>query len=200
MQRALLYKPFMEQQSSTFQPAPSAAQAMPVAYASFWRRLHAYSIDSILTTLLYFLISSFLGGFAFAQSPADTQIQALIAAGILPPDTAAHAIHEALRMALFDRLSFADVGLPLLFSALYNTVFVASNWQATPGKRLFKAYVVNADGSPLTHQQAALRHLASGASTLLSGLPYLMIFFTREKLAPHDMLCQTRVIIGKITA
>lgn len=187
----------MDTQSSTFEPPTQPATPR---YASFWRRLHAYSIDSLLITILCVLLEWQFGSVALAQSAPDAaaQIQALIDAGLLPADTNAQNLHATLREQLSDALSWSNVILPLLVSAIYNIAFIASGWQATPGKRLFNAYVVNVGGSKLSYQQAARRHLASGASTLLAGLPYLTIFFTRERLAPHDMLCETQVRIGKI--
>lgn len=177
----------MEMQSSTM-PAPKGPQ-----HASFWRRLHAYGIDSLLITILIILLHWQFGGVARAQSDSEAQIQALIGAGIVPPGTNA----QNLRAQLFDYLSWSDVIFPMLVSAVYNIVFLAGAWQATPGKRFFNIHVTDAKGKRLSYEQSALRHAASGFSTLLFGLPYLTIFFTRERLAPHDMLCKTRVVLGR---
>ena len=188
----------MDTQSSTFE---SPTQPVTPRYASFWRRLHAYGIDSLLITILCVLLEWQFGSVALAQRAPDAaaQIQALIDAGLLPADTNAQNLHATLSEQISASLSWSNVILPLLVSAAYNILFIASGWQATPGKRLFNTYVTHANGSRLTYAQSALRHLASGASTLLAGLPYLTIFFTRERLAPHDMLCNTRVVIGRTT-
>ena len=194
----------METQSSTFQPVtkPSEpSQPQPITYASFWRRLHAYGVDSLLISILCLVIHWNIGTPALAQTPsiAPEQIEALVAAGFLPAGTSASNIASAVGAQLADTFSWSDVVLPLIVAAAYNIAFIAGGWQATPGKRLrlFNAYVINADGSKLTYQQAAYRHAASGLSTLLAGLPYLTIFFSRENRAPHDMLCDTRVVIGR---
>jgi len=170
--------------------------ATPI-YASFWRRLNAYGIDSLLITVFCLLLDWQFAGAAHAQTEAAAQIQALIDAGLLPPGSDAQNLNSVIGEQISAAFTWSDAVLPLIVSAIYNTLFLAGRWQATPGKRLFRAYVTNADGSALSLSQAALRHAASGLSTLAFGVPYLSIFVSQKRLAPHDMLCHTRVVLGK---
>jgi uncharacterized RDD family membrane protein YckC len=166
--------------------------------ASFWKRLYAYGYDSLIITIISALVGWQIGGIAHAQSPEMQQnIDALVGAGLLPAGTDAATLTATLGSLVSSLFSWSDLVLPLMVSALYNIWFIAGAWQATPGKRFCGIHVVNADGSPLSLLQSAYRHAASGLSTLLVGLPYLTIFYTKEKLAPHDMLCKTRVVLGK---
>lgn len=170
------------------------------AFASFWKRFYAYGYDSLIVTLLAVFASFQLGGSAFAQTPAelDAQIQTLVQAGMLPEGTATYNLLNMVNYQLAQMFSWQNIAPLVLLSAIYNIAFVCGPWQATPGKRFCGIHVVKADGSRLTLMQSILRHVATGPSILLSGLPYATIFFSREKCAPHDMLCKTRVVLGKV--
>lgn len=168
-------------------------------YAPFRKRLFAYGYDSLLTSLAGLLLNWQLGSVAFAQTPeVQQQIDALVSAGLLPAGTTEAQLPNLLGTQLASMFSWHDLVLPLLVSAVYHIYFTASVWQATLGKRFCGIYVTNADGSRLTPLQSAIRHINSGLSMLLGGLPMLTILFTREKLAPHDMLCHTRVVMGRL--
>lgn len=82
-------------------------------------------------------------------------------------------------------------------SMAYHTCFIASKWQATPGKRVMNCIVVTRDGKRLSYGHALGRHLAC----FLSWLPFPPVtigFFlagwTREKTALHDMISGSRVV------
>lgn len=171
-----------------------------IVFAGFWKRFFAYGYDSLIVTLLGVVVSLQLGGSAFAQTPAevDAQIQTLVQAGLLPEGTAAYNLIDMVHYQLAQLFSWANIAPLVILSAIYNIGFVCGPWQATPGKRYCNIHVINADGSKLTLVQSILRHVATGPSILLSGLPYATIFFSREKCAPHDMLCKTRVVLGKV--
>ena len=167
-------------------------------YATFRKRFYAYGYDSLLVTILTVLAGALLGGAAHAQS-ADMQqlqqtVQALVAAGLLPPGTDTNSLLANSTGSLFD---WSDLLPMLIVSAIYNILFLVSFWQATPGKRFCGIHVIAEGGGKLTLLQSALRHVASGISMLPLGLGYLTICFTREKVAPHDLLCGTRVVMGK---
>ena len=146
-----------------------------LTYASFWSRFNAYGYDVIIVQLI-----ALVPVLAFFTFPTLEQI-------ILQTDEATQ---------WFSHFTNAAIAV----SAAYNIYFTASDWQATPGKRHCKLQVVNADGSRLTLQQSAIRHAASGISTLALGLGFLTALFTKEKTALHDMICQTRVIRVKAAA
>lgn len=139
-------------------------------YASFWKRFNAYGTDVLIVQLL-----------ALALVLMFTRLPTL-------------EDFVTMNQAANDWAS-GFTNLSLVLSAAYNIYFVAGRWQATPGKRLCRIQVVNTDGSRLTFAQSAIRHAASGLSTLAFGLGFLPAAFTGEKTALHDMLCGTRVVM-----
>ena len=169
-------------------------------YAGFWKRFNAYGIDGTLVLILSILIDQ-LFGTAHAQgiSPDDLQqlnnAVAALQGGTVDPALQSGAQDAVMRSLMGGSLiPFVNDNLFMAISAIYNIAFVASDWQATPGKRWCKIEVVMQDGSRLTWLQSALRHAATGISMLMGGLGYITMFFTREKLALHDIICKTRVI------
>lgn len=174
--------------------------AAPI-YAGFWRRFNAYSIDAMIVAVLTFLPDLLFGGSALAQTAED--IEALKQAGLIPETGDSQALLQTLlaqsgggeSLSSMIESSLMSVALAAIISAIYNIGFVASRWQATPGKHWLGLKVVTADGDRLTLAQSAIRHLMSGISVVvLCGLGYLTMPFNREKAALHDMICNTRVI------
>lgn len=85
-----------------------------------------------------------------------------------------------------------------LFVALvYYTVFSASPWQATPGKRFRGIHLITVDGGKVTVARAFARFWALLLSGALLAIGYLMVAFTNEKKGLHDILCGTRVVYGR---
>ena len=73
---------------------------------------------------------------------------------------------------------------------LYYTLFEASSWQATPGKRVMRLYVTDLNGQRITFARASLRNLAKLISSLTSLVGYLVAGFTEKKQALHDILAE----------
>lgn len=163
----------------------------PLVYATFWKRFNAYGWDSLCILGMTLLVQITP---AFGADDTAQQIQTLVDAGLLPQGTNEGNL---LSHAFSGSLSFRDVLMPMVLAAVYNIAFVGGEWQATPGKRFSGIKVIMADGSPLNYWQAAWRHLASGVSTTMLYLGFLPILWTKERTALHDMMCGTRVIIGK---
>ena len=180
----------------------SEALTTTPVYASFWKRLYAYGYDSLLVLIATWLVGMQLPSPAAAQDITPEQlnatIQTLVAAGLLPEGTATYNLNDMMQYQLNNAFSWGDMLLPLAVSAIYNIAFLVGHWQATPGKRFCGIYVTNATGGKLTLTESILRHVTSGLSMLFFGLGYITIFFSRQKLAPHDMLCGTRVVMGKV--
>jgi len=82
-------------------------------------------------------------------------------------------------------------------SIAYLTYFAAQKGQATLGKKFFGIYVGNIDGSRLSWQKSLGRALASILTACTLGLGFLLVIFTKEKTALHDMICHTRVFYRK---
>ncbi len=86
---------------------------------------------------------------------------------------------------------------PLTLSFLYYVFFECSPAQATPGKRLAGILVVSHRGGGISLLSATLRMIFRTISTSLCFLPYLAMFFTRQRQTAHDLLTDTYVIVGK---
>lgn len=65
----------------------------------------------------------------------------------------------------------------------------------TLGMRAWRLKVVRADREPLRWRDALKRHLAALLSWLAFGLGYLWILIDSEKLAWHDRLSNTRLVL-----
>jgi uncharacterized RDD family membrane protein YckC len=172
----------------------------PSIYAGFWRRKAAYGIDSLLVIAITILTAMLF--YNPAQAQGNPTIEGLQAAGFLSEDTA--ALLSLLPTTSADdtpiSLPSADVILRILvltivFSSIYNIAFVASRWQATPGKYWLGMRVLCTDGRQVSIFRSAARHAATGITMgILSGLGYLTMAFSKEKAALHDLICGTRVV------
>ena len=70
----------------------------------------------------------------------------------------------------------------------------ASGIQATLGKIVIGAKVVDANGEKLTFGKATGRHFAKFISTLLLFVGYIMVAFDERKRGLHDIMAGTYVI------
>jgi uncharacterized RDD family membrane protein YckC len=84
-----------------------------------------------------------------------------------------------------------------LFSLAYVAYFLGGPYQATPGKRLLGIYVAKSNNEKLTKARAMARAGASLLSFAILGLGFITIIFTKEKVALHDFICNTRVFYGR---
>jgi uncharacterized RDD family membrane protein YckC len=87
--------------------------------------------------------------------------------------------------------------LTLVIGIAYFTLFTASEWQATPGKRLLGIYVIQDDGGPIAAPRAFGRYWAYLVSWIILLIGFIMVAFTEQKTALHDMICRTRVVYGR---
>jgi hypothetical protein len=81
-----------------------------------------------------------------------------------------------------------------LFFLLYLCAFEASKLQATPGKMLFKAKVVNVSGGKPSPLRAIARNAAKPLSMFLFFIGYLMVLWTKRKQTLHDYMTSCCVI------
>lgn len=88
------------------------------------------------------------------------------------------------------------VAFAVTFTAIwfYYTIFEASVWQATPGKRALRIYVADLQGQRVTVARAAARNLAKIVSNLTFLAGYLIAGFTEKKQALHDILTSCLVL------
>lgn len=158
-------------------PAAPEVSAAPAhaPYAGFWLRAIAYLVDTILVSLVFGFVASFYPS-AFVKSPDITAMPSL---SNLPQLTPAAFV-----------ITIAGVWL-------YYTLFEASPWQATPGKRMLRLYVADIFGRRLTFGRAAARNAAKLISSLTFLVGYLVAGFTPRKQALHDILASCLVLRGR---
>ena len=83
--------------------------------------------------------------------------------------------------------------LLVALGCLYYTLFEASSWQATPGKRILRLYVTDLSGQRITFGRALIRSLARQISGIFF-IGYLIAGFTEKKQALHDILASCLVL------
>ena len=149
-------------------------------YASFGKRLCAYGYDSLLITIATMLVSWQLGDLLVAaQPPLDNDVW--MQAGLNGSETPLALMGEALTRTM----NWQDVVLPLVISALYNIYFLTGNWQATPGKRFCKIYVVNPQGG--RRAELCLHVIPSTCRAFSCCMGTLRLFTTASSKLPKWM-------------
>lgn len=164
-----------EEPQSTPQPTSREPQGQQTSGspASFWRRLGAYLVDSILLTLPTNLAIELALG-----RPMPTEI-----------DFAAPA--ETLEILW----PFAAVAFAV--ELVYFAGMEGSGLQATVGKYLLKIRVTDDQGEPVGFLRAGARNVSKLASAIPFGLGFLMIFTSRRNQALHDHIASCLVLEGR---
>jgi uncharacterized RDD family membrane protein YckC len=92
--------------------------------------------------------------------------------------------------------------LDFIINYVFPTIAVILLWkyyQATPGKMIFKATIVDAKtGGKPTLKQWIIRYLGYFVSLLPFGLGYFWVAFDKKKQSFHDKLAKTLVIQSKV--
>jgi uncharacterized RDD family membrane protein YckC len=167
-----VYVPQSAQPPEVIPAIPELTKLPPrPAFAGFWLRAVAYLIDNILMSVLFALVASF-HPYTFLKSPDAASIS--LAA---PP-----------------QLTPIAIALWIIVSWFYFTMFEASTWRATPGKRILRLYVADLSGKRVTFVRAAARNLARSISNLTFLVGYLVAGFTEKKQALHDILASCLVL------
>lgn len=145
-------------------------------YIGFWARFVAFLVDSIVASIIITpLVVSLIGEIDLANYDLSDPVQV-----------------NALLMKLTTQLS-----LDLLFMG---TIFVLF-WifkNATPGKMMFKAVIVDAEtlAAPSVLQNI-VRYLAYFLSLAPFGMGFIWIGIDERKQGWHDKIARTVVIKGK---
>ena len=142
-------------------------------FAGFWLRAAAYLIDTVLISLVGGLMASFYPN-SFLKFP-----------------DAAAASNPLTSLPQLTPVAFA---ITITATWLYYSLFEASDWQATPGKRILKIYVTDMNGQRATFARVALRNFSKIISSLTFLVGYLMAAFTVKKQALHDLLSSCLVL------
>lgn len=145
-------------------------------YAGFWVRFFAGMLDVAFLIPPFLILAFLFGGSEFYWSSFGESFQ--------------------IGAASSANKSFLDI-IGYGLSITYLGYFLASKQQATIGKRILGIYVGNPDGSRITPARSLARAIASLLTSATLGLGFLLVIFTKEKTALHDLICNTRVFHGK---
>ena len=154
-------------------------QTLP-AYAGFWLRAVASLIDRLILSFLFGLVASFRPAAFLILPDPYTQLH--------PPATMQEFLlsipHPTPTGFLF----------LLLLMWVYYASFEASTWQATPGKKVFRLYVTDLSGGPITFARATLHNIGRMISEMTLLVPYIPAGFTERKQALHDIIASCLVL------
>lgn len=135
--------------------------------AGFWIRVVASVLDSLLLSIVQFILTisiSLLVGFLGIAAGEDPAINMVI--------------------WLF--------GMTI---SLGYAVFFTGYCGQTPGKMAVRVKVIRTDGHPLNYGRAAKREiLGKFVSSILLGIGYIMVAFDNQKQGLHDKIADTYVI------
>jgi uncharacterized RDD family membrane protein YckC len=139
-------------------------------FAGFWLRAIACFIDTI------FIVAIFLIGASFFPNTFEK---------LLPP--------ASTSFTDFPQPAPIVIVILIALGCVYYTVFEASIWQATPGKRILRLYVTDLNGQRITFGRAFVRNIARQISSFLF-IGYVMAGFTEKKQALHDLIAGCLVV------
>ena len=140
-----------------------------VVYAGFWKRVAAYLIDYLLTSVVGGMVGMVIGVAAGGAGLADD------ASGMMALQVVSGLVGFAI-------------------SLVYFSGFHASSLQATPGKLAIGIKVTRGDGSPISFWRGIGRCFAMILSGLILCIGYVMAGFTERKQGLHDLICDTLVV------
>lgn len=152
-------------------PSPDAdllptQQARPLLHAGSWRRSAAWLIDALI---------------------AGSAAYALFFTGMLPD-----LIVRSTGSVMFGHVSTWSGTFILRW--LYAALFQSSRLQASPGMLALGLRVTDLRGARIGFARATGRYFASILSSILLGIGYLMIGWTRRKQGLHDLIAGTLVV------
>ena len=136
-------------------------------YAGFWIRFWAYFIDFIIYVLLCALSGLLVG---IWSEMAHTPVSS-----------------ESPNVYV----------ISWLVGWLYFSLFEASAWQATPGKRIMGLRVADLMGRRISFLRATGRYFSKIISGIILCIGYIMIGLTEKKQGLHDTMASTFVLYGK---
>ena len=164
--------------------ASAAAAATPVLEnpmfsfspqpAGFWIRLLASLLDGLVILVLYLPFGLIL---TFATSMLFVMFQE-------------HPLHPLIASVI----KVISTLFGWILSAVYSGFFL-SRFGATPGKMVCGLQVITQDGGQVSFLRGVGRFLGECLSSFLCNIGYLMVLFNEQKLALHDHICKTRVIV-----
>ncbi len=100
--------------------------------------------------------------------------------------------------ALLERLQFGPLNVVQDFGFVAYYLVFFSLWSTTPAKRLYGLKVIDRrTGGRIRWHMALVRALMYYVSSIMLGFGYWMALMNREKLALHDFVAGTQVVVEK---
>tara|TARA_Y100001949_G_scaffold81333_1_gene68773 strand:- start:65 stop:550 length:486 start_codon:yes stop_codon:yes gene_type:complete len=142
-------------------------------YVGFWKRVVSGCVDVFLLSLV--LIPTLYWAYGMEY--------------FLPED--------GIQKGFFEYLDLFDLFMNQIFPFI-TIIFLWITYQATPGKMIFKATIVDAKtGGKPTLKQWIIRNLGYFVSLLPVGLGIFWVAFDKKKQGFHDKLANTVVVQPK---
>ncbi|HQQ57596.1 MAG TPA: RDD family protein [Thermomonas sp.] len=173
LQAAAPASPYMPPTSEVVGENP-IVQGGEVVYAGFWKRVAAYTIDSIVVGMVGGIIGGVIGGVLGVM---------LLGAGGTSANTSGMLIIQGLA-------NLAGIALGVAYFGWMHS----SSAMATLGKMAIGIKVVREDGTRISFLRGMGRYFALIVSSIPLGLGFVMAGFTERKRALHDMMCDTVVV------
>ncbi len=173
LQAAAPASPYMPPTSEVVGENP-IVQGGEVVYAGFWKRVAAYTIDSIVVGMVGGIIGGVIGGVLGVM---------LLGAGGASANTSGMLIIQGLA-------NLAGIALGVAYFGWMHS----SSAMATLGKMAIGIKVVREDGTRISFLRGMGRYFALIVSSIPLGLGFVMAGFTERKRALHDMMCDTVVV------
>ena len=103
---------------------------------------------------------------------------------------------SALAQLVFseEEFEFVEFFYQTLLWWVYSSVLHSSSWQATIGKKVLGMKVVDYSGERISFGRATGRYFASFLSTLILGIGFMMVGWTKRKQGLHDFMANTLVV------
>lgn len=149
-------------------------------YAGFWIRFAAIMLDLLIFVVVFSVLGGIVAAFAVGASR-----------GLADQDTLTAAAGIGVAIVYL---------IAIIAAVLYFTLLTAGRWQGTVGKRICGIHVIRAGGGGRIGFGLALgRYFANIITSIIPfGIGYMMAGWTNQKKALHDMICDTRVIYGRL--
>ena len=146
-------------------------------YAGFWRRVAAIILDTLVLTAVDVLIDTLFYGTPLRCGT----MQRWTYQNQHWSQAAGYACNTGGWWSFFTYW-------------LYFTLLESSAWQATLGKKALRLAVTDEEGNRIGFGKANARYWSKILSTLILGIGFLMVAFTRRKQGLHDMIARTLVV------
>lgn len=181
-----------------------------IVYAGLGVRFLAFVVDAVILAFLsFFVIRIFnLAGMEMKIYDKNNKVVEIssIIAQFEKQGTDKKATGRLIIQGKFDerQLHFnkkTQKNLNLIFffvSMTYSVYFVSSKKQGTLGKQLFKLMIIDRKRGRMTVFSAFIRFIAKRITNMLFFVGYIPILFTKEKVALHDFLANSRVVYIKL--